>query len=273
MYDRVFSKWFPSDVIQSFCSAFWTEEKKWWFVADCPYNNADTIELYSQSPPSHDKVIFCPAAFWASNSVNPNFKSVRTLGLQTSTDQMWFIRGKSRYFSNATTIRPPPTPSGWSCWNDKSTLSNYINLTVVKKFIIEDESLTEALPLMASLTTLKFRHLWKTLEYFKKISSPIHQLKNLILATSWTANYCLNQSELSRIHYLFLNLEYLELAISQLDDLTILINELIHLTYMNGHFACGSTSEQQIQQWMEKHDAMDKLRWSLEKDRLGIWLY
>ncbi|CAF5017837.1 unnamed protein product, partial [Rotaria sp. Silwood1] len=153
--------------------AFWTEEKKWWFVADCPYNNADTIELYSQSPPSHDKVIFCPAAFWASNSVNPNFKSVRTLGLQTSTDQMWFIRGKSRYFSNATTIRPPPTPS----------------------------------------------------------------------------------------------------AISQLDDLTILINELIHLTYMNGHFACGSTSEQQIQQWMEKHDAMDKLRWSLEKDRLGIWLY
>ncbi|CAF5007638.1 unnamed protein product [Rotaria sp. Silwood1] len=227
--------------------AFWTEEKKWWFVADCPYNNADTIELYSQSPPSHDKVIFCPAAFWASNSVNPNFKSVRTLGLQTSTDQMWFIRGKSRYFSNATTIRPPPTPSGWSCWNDKSTLSNYINLTVVKKFIIEDESLAEALPLMASLTTLKFRHFWKTLEYFKKISSPIHQLKNLILATSWTANYCLNQSELSRDHYLFPNLEYLELAISQLDDLTILINELIRLTYMNIHFACGSTSEQQIQ--------------------------
>ncbi|CAF3544128.1 unnamed protein product [Rotaria sp. Silwood1] len=43
------------------------------------------------------------------------------------------------------------------------------------------------------------------------------------------------------IIYLFL------LAISQLDDLTILINELIRLTYMNIHFACGSTSEQQIQ--------------------------
>ncbi|CAF2867950.1 unnamed protein product [Rotaria sp. Silwood2] len=97
----------PSDVIQSFCSPFWTQEKKWWFVADKPDNNADTIELYSLPPPDHGEIIFCPKSEWASNSPNPNFKSVRTLGLQRPLHPVWAVVGKHRYYTNVTTIRPP----------------------------------------------------------------------------------------------------------------------------------------------------------------------
>ena len=105
--ERHFSKYSPSDVIQSFCTPFWIEEKKWWFVADHPKNNADTIELYSLPPPDHSKVVFSPNTRWASNSPNPTFDSVRTIGLQFESFHSIGTSGNHRYFPNVTTIEPP----------------------------------------------------------------------------------------------------------------------------------------------------------------------
>ncbi|CAF3750998.1 unnamed protein product [Rotaria sp. Silwood1] len=114
----------PENIIQPFCSHFWIEEKKWYFVADRPGNNADTIELYSLPPPAKAKIIFRTNTRWVSNSVNPNFRGITTLAL-LSTSYGWVdTKLENRHYTSVTTICPPDAfDSDYGCLMDLSEWS------------------------------------------------------------------------------------------------------------------------------------------------------
>jgi hypothetical protein len=143
----------------------------------------------------HDKIIFYPDARWVSNSASPTFESVRTIGLQSRGRHSMNMTVKPRFFTNVTTIEPPREFDD-DDWND---VSNHINLTRVKKLIINGTTLIEALPTMMSLSILKFQYSCTDFKCFKKFSSPIFQLKELILTDFNYLGYEFDRNELTII--------------------------------------------------------------------------
>lgn len=260
----------PSNVIQSFRSPFWTQEKKWWFVADRPNNDVDTIELYSLPPPTESKIIFRPNVQWASNSPDPTFKSVRMLGLLPTLDRSLSTTAKSRRYTNVTTIRPGSVRI-YNHMYDVSIISDYVDLTKVQNCIINVSELIGTIPAMTNLTSLTIQCYDGDTECFKKIFSPILTLKKLFLSESMHCYYY-NQNDLQLITYLFPNLEYVELCISEFESLPILMNNLSHLTYAIIYNEPEAIDEKHLKKWLHKNEAIMKFTWSLDSKRLDIWL-
>ncbi|CAF1131559.1 unnamed protein product [Adineta steineri] len=260
----------PSNIIQSFCTSFWIEKKKWWFVADQPDNNADTIELYSLPPPVNCKIIFRTNVQWASNSSNPNFKSVRTLGLLPTSNRSMSSVPNTRYFPNVTTIRSASS-YGFDFFFDISILSACIDLTKIKNCVIVNRDLIKALPAMTNLTTMEIRHVSADIEDFKKNYSSIPTLKKLSLGT-YSSDYGCDQNDLTIITSLFSNLEHIQLSIGELESLNILFAKLSHLIYATIYYKIEVINRQHLEQWLNDHEAIIKFTWSIDDDRLDIWM-
>jgi hypothetical protein len=157
---------------------------------------------------------------------------------------------KFRFFTNFTTVEPLH-PFDDDDWDDVSTLSNYINVTRVKKLTSNGTTLIKALPTMKSLSTLKFQHRCRDFESFKMFSSPVIQLKKLILIDSNHVNYELDRNQLTIITQLFPNLEYLQLSIKNFQDLAILFDKLNQLIYINIYYENGTHDKNHIEQWIQ----------------------
>lgn len=281
--ERSLGKYFSENIIQSFSSPFWIEEKKWYFVADQVDNNSDTIELYSLPPPSRSKVIFSPSPRWASNIPNPNFQSVTTIGFQSSSEHYSssYIN-KSRYFPKVRTIEPPHDVC-FDDWNIISNLSNVINLTSLTKLVIANSIFIPILPAMTNLTTLNIQRSDQLIQNLKKISSPLFQLKRFLLKENFCPHY-FDREELTIIENIFPNLGYLQLSLKDLQDLTILINQFPYLIFMTIFYEPEQVDANDQQQWIETYHNIYKFNWSLrhpkmdqfyssdEQNQLEIWL-
>ena len=120
---------------------------------------------------------------------------------------------------------------------------------------------------------LVFRHSCNRFAYFKRLSYPIFQLKKLILTNSVHQIYYFDLNELTIITQLFPTLEYLQLAIKDLQDLTILINGLTHLISLNILYKKTAADGNYLQHLMQQYATKYKFKWVLEKDTITIWLY
>ncbi|UJR16917.1 hypothetical protein I4U23_003815 [Adineta vaga] len=259
-----------SDVIQPYCNSFWTEDKKWWFVADRPDNDVDTIELYSLPPPIQGKIIFRPNVPWISNSRHPSFKSIKTLGLLPSSKQSDNLKAEYRQYTNVTTIRPQSSQSP-DYKHDLSIIFQYIDLTKVETFILNSSQLFAALPAMTNLVSLSIRCYDGDIDRFKAILSPILTLKKLILSETMHC-YFYNQNDVKLITQLFPNLEYLEMRINELECLPILINDLCHLIYAVIINEPELIDLKQLKKWLHKNETGIQYTWAVEDTRLDIWL-
>jgi hypothetical protein len=259
----------PSKVIQSFCSHFWTEEKRWWFVADQPENNANTIELYSLPPPAHAKITFAPNTSWASNSMNPNFKSIQTLAVLSGSYRRMGITAENRRYSDVRTIGP--VESFDNEYGGDASLASYIDLTKIKKLITKSSRLVRGAPTMVNLTALTLQYHLHVMEDLYMISSPMPKLKKLVLGRFPQYYWC-NRNDLTIITNLFPNLEYIELGISEIESLNILIIRLSHLIYANIYYQAKSIDRKNIEEWLHKNAMILKFTWSLGSNSVDIWL-
>ncbi|CAF1101773.1 unnamed protein product [Adineta steineri] len=259
----------PADIIQPFRSSFWTKEKNWCFIADRPENDVDTIELYSLPPPVNSKIIFRPNVQWVSNSSNPNFQSVRMLGLLPTLDRSASRTARNRRYTNVTTLHTASVHNSNHDY-DASIVFDYVDLTKVRNCIISVSEFIESLSVMINLTSLTIRCYDGNIEYFKRISSPIYTLKKLFLSKSMHCYYY-NRNDMKIITHLFPNLEYIELRISEFESLPILMNGLPHLVYAIIYNEPEVIDEEHLKQWLHKKEPIMKFMWSVEDKKLDIW--
>jgi hypothetical protein len=77
------------------------------------------------------------------------------------------------------------------------------------------------------------------------ISSPIPKFKKRVLGR-FLKYYLCNQNALKMITHLFLNLEYVELSINDLEIFTILIIRLSHLIYASIYYEAEALDKEAI---------------------------
>ncbi|CAF1252223.1 unnamed protein product [Adineta ricciae] len=260
----------PSSVMQSFRSNFWTEEKKWWFVADRPENDVDTIELYSLPPPTDDKIIFRPNVPWVSNSALPNFDSIRTLEILPISEHRRSAPGSPRQYTNATTIRSA-TVYTYNHSYDTSILSNYVNFAKATTCTVDSPRFFATLPMMTNITSLEIRCYDGDVDCLRSLSSPLRTIKRLTLSESLNCYFC-NLCDVDLFTRLFPNLEYISIRIAEFACLPILMNSLCHLVYaviLNDPEAIDIGD---LKKWLYKSETGMQYKWALENTRLDIWI-